>query len=64
MVAAYLEYKAWSQDGGEYVRRENDFAVAMEAAGFRRIQPKGKYHYMGLRIDRIITYGNACGTGA
>ena len=37
---------------GEYVRRENDFAVAMEAAGFQRIQPKGKYHYITLPSEK------------
>ena len=28
--ALYLEYKAWAQDVGEFVRRESDFAAAME----------------------------------
>ncbi len=49
--ALYLEYKAWAQDGGEFVRRENDFAVAMEAAGFQKLKMKGKFHYAGLKID-------------
>ena len=55
--ALYLEYKAWAQDGGEYVRRENDFAVAMEAAGLQKIRVKGKFSYTGLRIDYMEKYG-------
>ena len=47
----YTEYKSWAQDNGEYVRRENDFAAAMTAAGFLKIKPKGRYWYVGLRID-------------
>ena len=62
--ALYLEYKAWAQDGGEYVRRENDFAVAMEAAGFQQITPKNRKTWTGLRIDRTVAYGTSCGTGA
>lgn len=56
--ALYNEYKRWAQDGGEYVRRETDFATAMEAAGFRRIQPKGKFHYVGVKIDLSAQFGS------
>ena len=62
--ALYLEYKAWAQDGGEFVRRENDFAVAMESAGFQRVQPKGKYHYIGLQIDRAAGFETSCAARA
>lgn len=47
----YLEYKAWAQDGGEFVRRESDFSAAMEKAGFRKATISGRPHYYGLRID-------------
>ena len=50
--ALYLEYKAWAQDGGEFVRRESDFAAAMEKAELRKVTIRGKPHYYGLRIDR------------
>lgn len=62
--ALYLEYKAWAEDAGEYIRRENDFAVAMEAAGYQQITPKNKRTWVGLRIDRAATYGNACAARA
>ena len=58
--ALYLEYKAWAQDGGEFVRRENDFAVAMEAAGFQKMRVKGKFSYSGLRVDYAEKYGTHC----
>ena len=50
--ALYLEYKAWAQGGGEFVRRESDFAAAMEKAELRKVTIRGKPHYYGLRIDR------------
>lgn len=62
--ALYLEYKAWAQDGGEFVRRENDFAVAMEAAGFQKVFPKNRKTWQGLRIDYDASCQNACGARA
>lgn len=47
----YVAYKTWAAELNEYVRRENDFAAAMDAAGFQRIKPKGKNAYLGLRLD-------------
>ena len=58
--ALYLEYKAWAQDGGEFVRRESDFAAAMEKAGFQKVFPKNKSTWLGLRIDYGASYPNAC----
>lgn len=58
--ALYLEYRAWAEESGEYIRRENDFSAAMEQAGYRRIQPKGKWHYVGLRIDYGAKVENRC----
>ena len=56
--ALYDEYKRWAQDAGEYVRREADFSTAMEAAGYRKVKPKGTYHYSGLKIDLSAQFGN------
>ena len=49
--ALYLEYKAWAQDAGEYIRRENDFSAAMLTAGYRKVKIKGKPFYYGLAIE-------------
>lgn len=57
--ALYLEYKAWAQDAGEFIRRENDFAAAMEAAGYRKEKPKGRFVYIGLRVDLETKFGNS-----
>lgn len=54
----YDEYRRWAQAAGEYVRRETDFSTAMEAAGYQRIKPKGKFHYIGLRLDLSAQFGN------
>ena len=62
--ALYLEYKAWAQDGGEFVRRESDFAAAMEKAGFQKVFPKNKRMWQSLRIDYGASYPNACGARA
>lgn len=56
--ALYDEYKRWAQDAGEYVRRETDFSTAMEAAGYRRVKPKGTFHYTGLKVDLSAQFGN------
>lgn len=56
--ALYLAYREWAQDSGEFIRRENDFAAAMEAAGFRKIAPRNKRTWIGLRLDLAQTYGN------
>ena len=55
--ALYLVYRAWAEESGEYVRRENDFAEAMAKAGYRKIQPKGKSIYVGLRVDTPAGFG-------
>lgn len=58
--ALYLEYKAWAQDAGEFIRRENDFAAAMEAAGYRSVSSHKKKSYVGLRIDLEAKFGTPC----
>lgn len=55
--ALYLAYRAWAEESGEYVRRENDFAEAMAKAEYRKVQSKGKSSYVGLRIDRPADFG-------
>ena len=54
----YLAYKDWAADAGEYVCRENDFSAAMELAGYRKIKPKGKFHYEGLSLDYAAKFGS------
>lgn len=49
----YLAYKSWAEEAGEFVRRERDFSVAMEAAGYKsRHTKKGKI-YDGLCLDGL-----------
>ena len=54
----YLEYKDWANDAGDYVRRENDFSAAMMEAGFKKITPKNKRTWIGLRLSLAKKYGN------
>ena len=54
----YLEYKDWANSIGDYVRRENDFSAAMAEAGFKRITPKNKRTWVGLRLNLSEKYGN------
>ena len=54
----YLEYKSWSQENGEFIRRENDFSLAMEKAGFNKISPKNRRMYLGLRLDPSAQFEN------
>lgn len=56
----YLEYKAWAEENGEYIRRERDFSAALENAGYQKIKPKGTFNYIGLRINYSEKYGNPC----
>jgi P4 family phage/plasmid primase-like protien len=57
----YLEYKDWAAEAGEYVRRENDFSAAMEAAGYQKIAPKNKRTWIGLRLPMTSDYSNRWG---
>lgn len=52
----YMAFRRWSQDSGEYVRRENEFSRAMEAAGFETIKPKNKKHYLGITLKDISEF--------
>lgn len=55
----YLEYKSWSQENGEFIRRENDFSLVMEKAGFNKISPKNRKVYLGLRLDPSAQFKNS-----
>lgn len=57
----YLEYKDWAVESGEYVRRENDFAAAMEAAGYQKIKPKNVKTWLGLRLANLASHWGATG---
>ena len=54
----YREYRDWADSTGDYVRRLNDFDTTMEAAGFKKIRPKNKKSWLGLRIDLEAKFGN------
>lgn len=56
----YQEYREWAEETGEYVRRENDFAAAMETAGYQKITPKNRKTWVGLRLDLEAKYSNRC----
>lgn len=58
----YNEYRRWAQDAGEYVRRETDFATAMEAAGYQKITPRNKRTWVGLRTDFAGQFGGPYST--
>jgi P4 family phage/plasmid primase-like protien len=57
----YLEYKDWAIEAGEYVQRERDFSVAMDAAGFQKITPRNKRTWLGLRLLRTGERSNPWG---
>ena len=52
----YLAYKRWAEELAEYVRRERDFSVAMEAAGFQKVKINGKPTYNGLCLDTLYDF--------
>lgn len=55
----YREYRSWAEETGDFVRRLNDFAAAMETAGFQKIRPNGKKSWIGLRLDLEAKFGSA-----
>ena len=48
--ALYQAYRNYSIDTNEYVRSTADFYFALENAGFKRINPRGKRFFVGLRL--------------
>ena len=48
--ALYQAYRNYSIDTNEYVRGTADFYAALENGGFKRINPRGKRFFIGLRL--------------
>ena len=48
--ALYQAYRNYCVDTNEYVRSTSDFYFALENAGFKRIKPKNKRFFTGLRL--------------
>lgn len=46
----YRAYKYWADDAGDYIRRLPDFNAAMEAAGYKKIAPKNRATWIGIRL--------------
>lgn len=46
----YQAYRNYCIDTNEYIRSTTDFYTALENAGFKRINPKGKRFFTGLRL--------------
>lgn len=53
----YNAYKAWAEELGEYVRRENEFAAEVLKAGFEQRRPGNKRTYVGLRTRTPMDVG-------
>ena len=53
----YQTYREWAERSGDYVRRSTEFMAAMEGRGFRKITPKGKKFWTGIKIDMAKKYG-------
>lgn len=53
----YGEYKIFAQATGDYCRRGNDFAKAMEERDFTRLIVNGRPYWRGIRIDYAQDYG-------
>ena len=53
----YQTYREWAQRSGDYVRRDVEFSDAMAGKGFKKIAPKNRKTWVGLRIDRTSQYG-------
>lgn len=47
----YRAYKSWAEEAGEFVRRERDFSVAMETAGYKKSRLQGRFFWVGLCVD-------------
>ena len=47
----YAAYRAWGERSGEYIRRSNDFAAAMETSGYRKMSSNGRNYWTGIKLD-------------
>lgn len=53
----YEAYRSWANETGDYVRREVDFSAAMEKAGYKKITPKNKRTWLGVRLPPPEWFG-------
>lgn len=49
----YMAYRKNVESYGEYPRRENEFAKAIEAAGYKRTTTNGRRYWMGLHLNEV-----------
>ncbi len=47
----YIDYRAWAEENGDYVRRERDFAAALEGRGYQKIAPGNRRVWIGLKLN-------------
>lgn len=47
----YAEYRRWSQETGEYIRRQAEFNEAIENAGYKRRILDGRKYIEGLKLQ-------------
>lgn len=52
----YQAYREWAAARGEYIRRLNDFAAAMETAGFKKVTVVGKPIWIGCFLEDLQEY--------
>lgn len=50
-AALYAAYRGWAEANGDYTRRNRDFAMAMEAAGYKSMKSNGRVYWIGLRLS-------------
>lgn len=55
----YSAYQQHSQRTGEYCRRSVEFAEAMEAKGFRKMNLHGTKYWAGLSLDNTVQMPNS-----
>lgn len=56
----YTEYRDWAASTGDFVRRLSDFTGAMETAGFQRVRPKNRAHWVGIRLNLAVKHSSPC----
>ena len=50
-AALYAAYRGWAEANGDYTRRNRDFAMAMEAAGYKSMKSNGRVYWIGLKLS-------------
>ena len=59
----YTAYRDWAEECGDFVRRENDFARELEAAGYRDLKVGGRRFWIGLKVDYGHVFDEKGGAG-